>query len=53
MLMELSGGAEKKAGRLFNKKQVCAKGKPNVYGLTPAQCRKVKGSGASRELKPR
>ena len=53
MLVERSGGAEKKAGRLFNKTQVCAKGKPYVYRLTPAQCRKVKGSGESCELKPR
>ena len=38
------------------KTQVCAKPQGEVYGLTPARCRKVKGSGQrkrSHELKPR
>ena len=35
------------------KTQVCAKSQDEVYRLTPAQCRKVKRSGASYESKPR
>ena len=37
----------------LSKTQVCAKSKDDVYGLTPAQCRKVKGMCASIEPKPR
>ena len=47
------GAQIRRPGDCLTKTQVCAKGKPYVYRLTPAQCRKVKGSGASRELKPR
>ena len=35
------------------KTQVCANTKVDVYGLTPAQCWKVKGSCVCSELKPR
>ena len=35
------------------KTQVYAKLKGDVYGLTPAQCRKVKGRTERSELKPR
>ena len=47
------GAQIRRPGDCLTKTQVCAKGKPYVYRLTPAQCRKVKGSGASCELKPR
>ena len=36
----------------LSKTQVCANTKVDVYGLTPAQCWKVKWSGASCEMKP-
>jgi len=32
----------------LTKPQVCAKSQDDVYGLTPAQCRKVKGSGSAQ-----
>ena len=35
------------------KTQVCANTKVDVYGLTPARCRKVKGMALRSELKPR
>ena len=36
----------------LSKTQVCAKSKDDVYGLTPAQCWKVKGMCESIEPKP-
>ena len=40
-------------GNCLAKTQVCAKSKDDVYGLTPARCRKVKGNCESNEPKPR
>ena len=40
-------------GDCLSKTQVCAKSKDEVYGLTPARCRKVKRKSESLELKPR
>ena len=47
------GAQIRRPGDCLTKTQVCAKGKPNVYRLTPAQCLKVKGKSESFELKPR
>ena len=47
------GAQIRRPGDWLTKTQVCAKGKPYVYRLPPAQCRKVKGRGESLELKPR
>jgi len=47
------GAQIRRPGDCLTKTQVCAKGKPYVYRLTPAQCRKVKGKSESFELKPR
>tara|TARA_B100000700_G_scaffold298698_1_gene364830 strand:- start:377 stop:553 length:177 start_codon:yes stop_codon:yes gene_type:complete len=46
------GAQRRSPGDCLTKTQVCAKGKPYVYRLTPAQCWKVKGRGESLELKP-
>ncbi len=40
-------------GNCLAKTQVCAKSKDDVYGLTPARCRKVKRKCESIESKPR
>ncbi|BBM53966.1 hypothetical protein JMUB3936_0237 [Leptotrichia wadei] len=44
--------AVKSLKQLFTKTQVYAKLKGDVYGLTPAQCRKVKRRSESSDLKP-
>ena len=40
-------------GDCLAKTQVSAKSKDDVYGVTPARCRKVKRRRESAELKPR
>ena len=47
------GAQIRSPGDCLTKTQVCAKGNPYVYRLTPAQCRKVKERGESCKLKPR
>ena len=40
-------------GDCLSKTQLYAKSKDDVYGVTPARCRKVKRRSESSELKPR
>ena len=40
-------------GNCLSKTQLYAKSKDDVYGVTPARCRKVKRRRESAELKPR
>ena len=55
--MVLRDAIESRSGKsqatVYQKHRSMRTQKVEVYGLTPAQCRKVKGSGESYELKPR
>jgi len=42
----LRGRSKRPSSDCLSKTQVCAKAKANVYGLRPAQCRKVKGGSS-------
>jgi hypothetical protein len=49
----VAGPQLKNSRDCLSKTQVCANTKVDVYGLTPAQCRKVKEICSRSELKPR
>ena len=49
----VTGPQQKSPRDCLPKTQVCANTKVDVYGLTPARCRKVKEICSRSELKPR